>query len=133
MAFKTEPQIDLVANELIRANNDNIQRIRVVEEKLRLVENRLESQEGSLVRIETAVKKGFDEMKDQLKKLNISVAKLENDDTKLREGFDKAPRRAELEELKSFINMLSPLSSQYVTRKEIEEIMSSVKEKKKSS
>ncbi len=129
MAFKSEPKIDLVANELIRRTNDDVRRIRTVEERLRLVENRLESQEGALVRIETLLKRGFDEAKLQFKRLNDSVTMLESDTSKLREGFEKTPKRAELEELRSFINMLSPLSSQFITRKEVERIISMKRKK----
>lgn len=130
MAFRSEPKPDIVAGELIRRTNENVQRIRTVEERLLMVETRLESQEGALIRLETALKKSLDEINEKLHTLSETVARLEVDDAKLKEGLDKVPKRVELEELKSFINMLSPLSSKFITRKEAEELVLSIKAKK---
>ncbi len=122
MAFRGT-QSTPISGELIKRLNDNTRRIRTLEELNRLLENKNDSLEARTLENQEEMRKKFQDIEEKLKDLNIRLMKIENETQKIRKSLEKVVTKPELEELKNFIDLINPIKMEFITRKEVEEMI----------
>ena len=100
-----------------------------MEERARVLEIKFDAVEEEILETKENMKRVFEKERQANKDLNTIVMKLENEITKIKKILEKTVRKTELDELENYVELLSPIKSQFVTKKEVEEI---VEEKLKS-
>ena len=118
-----EESQNTILNQLSRGLNDNIRRIRILEEKFDNTEGRLNTVEKRLMDDFQQATKSFAEIKQDLRKMSDRFANIEVDIRKLNTQTKKMISRKELIELQEYVNLMNPLTSKYITRKEAEELI----------
>jgi predicted transcriptional regulator len=112
---------NVIINELVKRVNEDSRRLRSLEERSRALETKFSSISKDIIEIKEFLKTGFEDQKQFKKDLNITIMKLENEITKIKKILEKTVRRSELDEIENFIDLISPLNSQFVTRKELQD------------
>ncbi|MCK5321801.1 MAG: hypothetical protein KAJ47_00900 [Candidatus Aenigmarchaeota archaeon] len=110
-------------NEMSRRLNDNTRRIRVLEEKQDNIEDRLNVVEKRLMEDIQNVNKDLGAIQQDTKTLGDRLTNGEVDIKKLNIHIKKMISRKELAELREYIELITPLTSKFITRKEVEELI----------
>ena len=123
MAFRGGNQNVPVTQEIIKRVNQNTRRIRSIEEVNRLLENKNDSMEERILGNQEEMRKKFEHLEETLKDLNMRLMKIENESQKMRKSLEKVVTKPELEELKNFIDLISPVKMGFVTKEEVEKMI----------
>ena len=123
MAFRGGNQNVPVTQEIIKRVNQNTRRIRSIEEVNRLLENKNDSMEERILGNQEEMRKKFEHLEETLKDLNMRLMKIENESQKMRKSLEKVVTKPELEELKNFIDLISPEKMGFVTKEEVEKMI----------
>lgn len=127
MAFpydtKQPKDLKTLLSELVKRINEDARRIRAIE-------RRMDRLEGGLGSVESNVLEHLNDLKMELERIGnkISTASermnsLESEVLKLSKDIEKAASKRQVKELESFIDLVNPVTSKFVTRDEIERIL----------
>lgn len=129
MVFEKKPaDVTAVTNELIRRINDNIRRIRTMEQRIDITESRVESLEETILEKIGELKNSFDRIEVDIKSLAERLSKIETKLLRLDKELAKTAKKTELSKLENLIEIYSPIKSSFVTREEVERLISQKKE-----
>jgi len=110
-------------SELSKRLNDNTRRIRVLEEQLGNQETRLNDFEQRLVDETASINKRAANVETKNDELLGKIANVEVDLKKINKQMEKLVTRKEVKELQEYVELMSPISSKFTTRKEVEEMI----------
>lgn len=110
----------ILANELVKRANDETRRTR-------LLEQRVDRFETEINRIETMINAQTGEFKSQLeviatgiKALSEKMAVMENAISRIEKELTKRATKGEVKQMESYINLMSPIASRFVTKEEMD-------------
>lgn len=112
-----------IVNEIARRLNDNTRRIRVFEERLRNLDRRVNSLENNVSSENKKTHEDLQKFDVNLKEIRDRVANIDIDIQNFKKELKKLIRKREVKELQSYIELINPITSKYVTRKEVEEMI----------
>ncbi len=117
------PAMNVMLNNVVNRVNDNSKRVRELEENIRNLKEQLNSlqtesikQNKTIIADETSTKNSIKQILDRLANLEVDIDKIN------REIKELVPRR-EFRELESYLDLISPITTKFVTKKEVEEII----------
>jgi CII-binding regulator of phage lambda lysogenization HflD len=123
----TKPQrktLRVVINDLVDRTNDNTKRLRLLEQRGEILDARDNSTEQTMLQ-------QFKELQEQLKVIEVKVAEksemmgvLESRLNEVIKQVKKAAVRADVEGLKEMVELYNPIRSKFVTRSEVEQMLS---------
>lgn len=127
VAFQSNPKqpkdIKTLLNELVKRINEDARRIRAVE-------RRMDRLEGGLSSVESNVLTHLNDLKIELERISnkISAASermnaLEGEIMRLSKELGKTATKRQVKELESFIDLVNPITSKFVTRDEAERLL----------
>ncbi|MCK5039417.1 MAG: hypothetical protein KAR87_00425 [Candidatus Aenigmarchaeota archaeon] len=109
-----------ITNEIIKRQNDNIRRIRVLEETLRNIDVRINSIEQRYLTETKKIYGKLQEMEGQLKDNSIAQKTLEFQQDSFKKSAKKYATQNDLSQIKNYIELINPMISKYVTKKELQ-------------
>ena len=109
-----------ITNEIIKRQNDNIRRIRVLEETLRNIDVRINSIEQRYLTETKKIYGKLQEMEGQLKDNSIAQKTLEFQKDSFKKSEKKYATQNDLSQIKNYIELINPMISKYVTKKELQ-------------
>ncbi len=110
-------------NEVSNRLNDNTRRIRVLEERLRNVDTRVNKAEQSEILDKNQTVKDVQHIQDTLRLIQDRIANLEVELQTTHKEIKKSVAHTELKEIQNYIELINPILTKFVTRKELEEII----------
>jgi len=117
------PSMNVMLNSLVNRVNDNSKRIRELEESIRNLKEQLNSlqseslkQKKTIIENETSTKNSTKQILDRLANLEVDIDKVN------REIKDLITRR-EFKEIENYLELINPITSKFVTKKEVEELI----------
>ena len=111
---------DEITNEIIKRQNDNIRRIRVTEETLRNNDVRINSIEQRYLQETKKIYEKLKEFEKRVKDLEIQQKTTEVQQEMFKKSIKKYVTQNELSQIKNYIELLNPMLSKYVTKKELQ-------------
>ena len=115
--------MNVMLNSLVNRVNDNSKRIRELEESIRNLKEQLNSlqseslkQKKTIIENETSTKNSTKQILDRLANLEVDIDKVN------REIKDLITRR-EFKEIENYLELINPITSKFVTKKEVEELI----------
>ncbi|RLG14636.1 MAG: hypothetical protein DRN66_01450 [Candidatus Nanohalarchaeota archaeon] len=111
---------DEIRNELIKRQNDNIRRIRMLEEVIRNIDLRINSIEQRYLEETKKIYAKLKENDEKLKEFKIQHQTLEFQQDSFKKAAKKYATQNDLSQIKNYIELISPMLSKYVTKKEIQ-------------
>jgi archaellum component FlaC len=106
--------------DLINRVNENVQRLRIIEQKLQAIDNRINSVEQNMVIYNKNVQKMLSERDSKITALEERLEKVETTYNEILKQLKLVATKANVEELKELISIYDPLKSKFVTREEME-------------
>lgn len=116
-------KIELILQELIRRTNRSERRLRITEQRTQALESRLSSAEDANFKQGKDIKKEVIDLDINVKTFNDRLTKLESDMNKVSEQTRNFAKRSEIKELEAMFELLNPIKQEFVTRKELQEIL----------
>lgn len=116
-------KIELILQELIRRTNRSERRLRIIEQRTQALESRLSSAEDANFKQGKDIKKEVIDLDINVKTFNDRLTKLESDMNKVSEQTRNFAKRSEIKEVEAMFELLNPIKQDFVTRKELQEIL----------
>ena len=105
----------LVLQELVRRANSHTQRLRTIDEQVRLFNSKFEAIDQQKLKSDSIILERFAKIEKQLAMLDQSISDLKNEISKLHEKEKTFAKKTDVEELSELINLLSPIKHEFVT------------------
>lgn len=112
--------IHILATELVKRVNDENRRTRLVEQKLDRVEADLNHVENTVRNQDKEMKEKLDKVAAGLKAINDSLTAIESAIMRMEKEISKRATKAEIRELESYMELISPVTTKFVTKEEME-------------
>lgn len=120
MAGKPE---EILTSETIRRLNEYSNRIKNLEQRIERIENRMNSlEETALIRL-GELKVSFERVSQKLTSFSERLSTLENEVLKIEKELGKMALKSDLKKIETFIDVVNPVTSKFVTREELERIL----------
>lgn len=103
-----EADIQAILNEAFRRLNENTSRLRALEERYDLIENRITTLQDSLIKNTEADRSRSDKTGVQLTALEERLVKIENDLARLSKLMEKTAKESEIAQLRELVGLYSP-------------------------
>lgn len=116
---ETAPMLAEVAKHL----NDNTRRIRLVEEQLENVDMRANTIEKNYANDTQVIRKDLLEIQEELRDLRETVTNITIDIKKINKRLTQLVSRKEVKEIQEYVELILPITSKFVTKKEAEEMI----------
>ncbi|MBI4020437.1 MAG: hypothetical protein HY367_03830 [Candidatus Aenigmarchaeota archaeon] len=112
-----------VLNELIDRSNDEIMRMRLIEQRSKALAFRVNSIEQGLLQEKRKINKTLADFSSRLAALDTRLGKTESMVREMADQMKKFVTQAKLQELENLIDIYNPIKSQFVTRAEVGELL----------
>lgn len=112
-----------ILNEVSNRLNDNTRRIRVLEERLRNLDTRVNTAEQTEILDKNQVVKDIQGIQDELRIVRDRIANMDVDLQAIHREMKKAVAHSELKEMQNYIDLMNPILTKFVTKKELEEMI----------
>ncbi|QQG39916.1 MAG: hypothetical protein HYS81_00710 [Candidatus Aenigmatarchaeota archaeon] len=109
--------------EVVRVLQEAMRRIRNLEEIARSMEAKQMSVETTSLKRTEEMRTRAGALEQALEDLNTKILKLETEVSNTKKFLNKVSLRSDLEEFKSYIDLLSPLRTHYATQTEVKAIV----------
>lgn len=120
MAFEKSEEANAVLSELIKRINEDRRRMRLLEQSIERLENSLSALEGSALSQLSDFKLSLDRIGSKIEATAARLNAIEANIAKLGRGADKTATKLELKQLESFIDLVNPITSKFVTKDELD-------------
>ena len=120
MVFEKPEEANAVLSELIKRINEDRRMMRLVEQSVERLENSLSALEGSALSQLSDFKLSLDRIGSKIEATAARLNAIEANIAKLGKGVDKAATKLELKQLESFIDLVNPITSKFVTKDELD-------------
>jgi len=106
--------------ELVLRINDDSKRIRLVEQKLEKVEIRFDHMEDmALVQLKN-LEANLERLGNKFSLINERIKSLEDRMDRIEKEMAKTAKKTDIKQLESFIDLINPVTSRFVTKDEME-------------
>lgn len=120
------PQQDII-NQVVDRVNDFNRRIRDLEEKIRNMNARVNTLDESLLNKHQELEDQIQEVEDEIGEIRDRLANLEVDVKELNREKRKFVTEQNLDEIENYIELMNPINSGFVTKKQAKELFESNK------
>jgi prefoldin subunit 5 len=117
---KENPEAALMTEEMIRRLNEDSRRIRIVEQRLDRIEQQIETLESTALNQMEDIKIGLEKMAAKITLISDKLNGIENEMARINKEISKTASRAELKEIETFIDLVNPITSKFVTKDEMQ-------------
>ena len=106
--------------DLINRVNENVQRLRVVEQKMQATDLRINSAEQNVVYYTKNMQKELSDKNTTISQIDERIEKIETAYNEILKQLKLVATRANLDELKQLLSIYDPMKSSFVTKEELE-------------
>jgi len=123
-APKKQRSVSTIINEVIERVNSDTQRLRVVEQSNDSLISRVDGLEQAALQQKKDLLKHSTDLAADISFLDERVAKLESTIKEIVEHIKKLVTQSQVKELENLIDIYNPVKSNFVTKEELEKILS---------
>ncbi len=106
---REESKYNIIIHELIRKNSEDTRRIRSLEQRLDMLENRMNSLESANLERSKKSTAKISEMEASLKGLYDEFSRLRNNMEKINRQIVKFARKSDIKEMERMLDLLNPM------------------------
>ena len=107
-------------NEIVRRLNEDRRRIKLAEHKMDRLESSMSALETAAITQMGDLKLMLDQINMKMDSVSSRLNKMETDITRLKKIISKGATKLELKQLESFIDLINPITSRFVTKDELD-------------
>ena len=112
--------VKAVVSELVRRINEDARRIRSLEQQIERTEMSFSTLEERLLTQLGDLKIGLERIGAKIAALSEQVGGTEGNVTRLTKELSKAASKAELKQIQTYLEIINPITSKFVTKDELE-------------
>ena len=116
-----------IINQIIDRVNDFNRRVRDLEEKIRNLSARVNTLDDTLLEKTSTLSNDIQDLEDEVSELRDRMANLEVDIKEINREKRKFVTSQEIEEIENYMDLMSPLNSNFVTEKQLKNKISEEK------
>jgi hypothetical protein len=105
----------LVLQELVRRANSHTQRLRNIDEQVRVYNSKFETIDQQKIKSDALMSDKFIKIEKDLALLDQTLSDIKNEISKIHEKEKVLAKKSEVEELSQLVNLLSPIKHEFVT------------------
>jgi TolA-binding protein len=109
----------MMTNEMTRRMNEDSRRIRTVEQRLDRIEQQIETLESTALNTMEDIKIGIEKMVAKITLISDKLNGIESEIARLNKEMTKTATKSELKEMETFIDLVNPITSKFVTKDEM--------------
>lgn len=110
-----------ITTDLIGRVNENVRRLRVIEQKIEAINARINSVEQNIVSYNKNVQKGLGERDAKTTNIEDRLVKVETTNMEILKQLKLVATKSNVDEVKQLLSIYDPIKSKFVTREEMEE------------
>lgn len=110
-------------NQVVRRVKNLNRRVRDLEEKIRNINARVNTVEDTVLERTKKLNNELSEVNNDIQQLNDKTANLEVDINNLRRNLRKTVTKREISEIESYMDLMDPVNSSFVTENEVEDLI----------
>ena len=128
-----EKPVDMgvLTSELVRRMNEDNRRIRLLEQRMDRIDNTVSGLEDNVLAQLDDLKFSIEKLNSEFLRIGERITGMENKINKLEKDLDKAATKTEMKQIETFIDVVNPITSRFVTKDEmgraLEEIVTRAK------
>lgn len=103
--------------------NDNMRRIRVLEETIRSINLRTNDIEERLINEIKKINEITSKFESTLAELNTKTSNIFIEMDEIKKDMSKLVKRSEFKEIETYLDLIKPMTSKYITEKELRAIL----------
>lgn len=115
--------VKAVVSELVRRINEDARRIRAVEQQIERMEMSFSTLEERLLTQLGDLKIGIERIGSKIASLSDKVVDTETNVARLTKELGKAASKAEIKQIQTYLEIINPITSKFVTKDELERAM----------
>lgn len=109
--------------ELVKRVNEDVRRIRIIEQRVDRVENSLESiQENTLTQLND-LKLALEKINNKIVSVSEKLVNIEGEILRLSKELSKTATKRELKQMETFIDLINPITAKFATKDEVERMI----------
>ncbi|MEM5853166.1 MAG: hypothetical protein QXG39_00960 [Candidatus Aenigmatarchaeota archaeon] len=120
----------ILTTEVIRRMNEYSGRLKNVEMRLDRLESRITSIEETVLVQLNNLKIGLEKLTQRLSSFSEKLASIENEIVRINKELGKTALKSDIKKIETFIDLVNPVTSKFVTREELERVLEERLEKK---
>jgi Mg2+ and Co2+ transporter CorA len=109
--------------DLINRTNDNIRRLRVIEEEVKAINARVNSMEQNAMNLSRSTQKSLADRDKNISGLEDRVMKMETVTKEMIKQMKGMATKSNVEDVKTMLSIYSPLESKFATKEEVERMI----------
>jgi hypothetical protein len=117
---KPNTEMTAISSELVRRLNENGRRLRIMEQKLDKLETSMDLLEQNTLDQMNDMKIGLDKIAVKITAVGDKLTSMETDMVRINKELGKTASKAEIKQLETFIDLVNPITSKFVTKDEME-------------
>jgi len=122
LPFEKQPVADVTAmtNEMVRRLNEYSRRIKNIEQRLERMESRIGMMEQTSLNQMSDLKISLDKISQKILGVSERLNSIESEILRLNKDLGKVALKADVKKLETFIDIVNPITSKFVTKGELE-------------
>jgi predicted nucleic acid-binding Zn-ribbon protein len=125
LPFEKQPVSDVMTmtNEMVRRLNEYSRRIKNIEQRLERMEGRIGMMEQTVMNQMSDLKISLDKISQKILGVSERLNSIDSELVRLNKDFGKMALKSDVKKLETFIDIVNPITSKFVTKGELERAM----------
>lgn len=115
--------IGAATSEMIRRMNEYSKRIKNIEQRIDRLENRMGSVEETALSQMGELKVGMERISQKISAVSDRLTTIENEMLRINKELGKVALKSDVKKIETFIDIVNPITSKFVTRDEMERLV----------
>jgi len=118
--MKTSASIEEITSEIVRRLNENSRRVKNLEQKVERMEDQMEEMQEAVLNQMGDLKLSLERIVQNISTLAEKLRGIDDEILRINKKLNKAATKDEIKEVKTFIDIINPMTSTFVTKDELE-------------
>jgi predicted RNase H-like nuclease (RuvC/YqgF family) len=125
--------IEVLTSELVKRMNEDSRRIRLLEQRMDRIDNTVSGLEDNILAQLDNLKFSIEKLNSEILRIGERITGMENEMNKLKKDLDKTATKTEIKQIETFIDVVNPITSKFVTKDEMERVLEEMTTKPKKA
>lgn len=123
--FEKQPQADFggIASEVSRRMNEESRRMKVIEQRIDRMEQQLQSLETTAIAQMDDIRVSMERMIAKITGIADRLTGIESELMRINKELGKTAGKAELKQLETYIDIMNPIKSKFITKDELDRVI----------
>ena len=123
MALEKSDNQKNILSEVVKRINEDRRRIKLLEQKIDRLESSISALEGASISQMGDIKITLERINNKIENVSLRFNKIETDINNIKRVLAKSATKLELKQLESFIDLVNPITSRFVTKDELDRML----------